>query len=140
MTAPGSRVPDPAFRIPGPGSRILARLCRCAADFRERLAGHARQHRDGNHEWGRRARAGCSLARSLARRLHHLRPARCVDVDHPHAERRRRRNGLRDRIRDVVELEIEEYAIAFIDERTHDGGSFGRKQAGADLESACDST
>ena len=66
--------------------------------------------------------AGCGLARGVARGPHHRRAPGRVHVDHPHAERGGGRNGLRNGVGNIVELEIEEHAIAVLDERAHDGG------------------
>ena len=67
----------------------------------------------------RRSRCG-GLARGVPRRLHHARAARRVNVDHPHAERRRGRHRGRDGVRDVVKLQVEEDAVAAARQRADD--------------------
>ena len=64
------------------------------------------------------------LVRRVARGLHHARPAGRVHVHHPHAERRRRRHRLRDGVGNVVELQVEEDAVAArVNARTMSGPS-----------------
>ena len=92
------------------------------ASFRERRVVHAGEHRDRDDEGGLRARAGRGISRGVARGLHHVCAARCVDVDHPHAERRGRGNRLRNGVGNVVELEIEEDAVSLVDEGADDEG------------------
>ena len=59
-----------------------------------------------------------------------------MHVEHPDAEPRRCRAGLRDRIRNVVKLEIEEDAEAALDHPAHGLGSGGDEHLLADLERA----
>ena len=79
---------------------------------------------------------GGRLVRRVARGLHHRRAAARVHVDHPHAEPGRRRDGRRHGVGDVVELEVEEDAVAALGERPHHRRAFRREQPAADLESA----
>ena len=67
---------------------------------------------------------------------HHPAAAGGVHVDHPRAGRDRRRDGAGDGVRDVVELQIEEHAIAAFGERAHDRRAFGGEELLADLEPA----
>ena len=48
-----------------------------------------------------------ALASASRAALHHGAPAERVHVDHPHAQPRRRRASRRDRVRDVVKLQVE---------------------------------
>ena len=63
-------------------------------------------------------------------------PAGRMDVQHPHAEARGRRAGLRDGVRDVVELEVEKDAKAARDHPAHRLGSGDDEHLLADLERA----
>ena len=64
----------------------------------------------------RRAEPRGGVVRRVSRRPHHARAARRVHVDHPDAQRRGGRDGRRDGVGDVVELQIEEHAFAQRDE------------------------
>ena len=57
-----------------------------------------------------------------------------MDVHHPHAEPRRRRDGAGHSVRDVVELEVEEHAIAARHQFLHEGRAVGREEPAANLE------
>ena len=109
--APGPRAagPDRARRPRTPVSR-------------ERVAVHAGQHGDGDDERRRPPEPGRGVVRRVSRRLHHPRAPRRVHVHHPHAERRRRRDRGRDGVGDVVKLEVEEHAVAALDDRRTTSG------------------
>ena len=105
---------------------------------RERRLVHARQHGDGDHERRAARRAPPRSSRAASRAACIIaRAARRVHVDHPRAEPRRRRDRAGDGVRDVVELQVEEDAIAAARRasRTIAGPSRG-EQLVADLEAA----
>ena len=72
----------------------------------------------------------------VARGLRASRGRRRVHVQHPDAEPRRRRARLRDGVRNVVELEIEEHVEAALDHPAHRLGSGDDEQLLADLQPA----
>ena len=76
------------------------------------------------------------LVRGVHRGRQHRGAAGRVDVDHPHAEVGSRRNRARDRVGNVVEFQVEEHAVAALDERPDDVRAGGREELAADLESA----
>ena len=82
-------------------------------------------------------RAAVSCAASPAASIIVLPPAACT-LTIQHAERRGGGDRLRDGIRDVVKLQVEEDAIALVDQRAHDRRALRGEQAAADLESAGD--
>ena len=74
--------------------------------------------------FGRRRRSRRQTRATSARGpLHHLEAARGVHVEEPDAEPRRLDAGARDRVRDVVELEVEEHV------RARAGASCARRRA-----------
>ena len=80
-------------------------------------------------------RAAVSLRR-IVRGAHHCGAAARVNVDHPDAQRCRRRDRRGDGVGNVVVLEIEEHAVAALGERADRARSFGGEQPAADLEAA----
>ena len=99
---------------------------------------HAGEHGHGDDERRMAPLARGGLARGVARRLHHPRAARGVNVDHPDAERRRGRYRGRHRVGNVVKLEVEENAGAVGRERPDDIRAFGGEKTAADFEGADD--
>ena len=83
------------------------------ADLGEHRLVEAGQHRDRDDQ-RRRACRRCAASSSAASRAARIivEPARGVDVDHPDAEPRRRADRAGDGVRDVVELQVEEHAVA----------------------------
>ena len=81
--------------------------------------GKAGQHRHRDQQRRRAAPGASRVVDGCAGGAHHCRTPRRVHVDHPDAEPRRRRASLRDRVRNVVELEIEEDAKAALDHPAH---------------------
>ena len=61
-----------------------------------------------------------------------------MHVDHPDPEPGRRRNRPRDGVRDVVELQIEEHAVASRRELLDERRPLAGEQPAADLEAAND--
>jgi hypothetical protein len=59
-----------------------------------------------------------------------------VDRQHPRAQSGRRSHRAADLVRDVVELQVEEDAVALLDEAADQPGAFRREQRAADLEAA----
>ena len=59
-----------------------------------------------------------------------------MHVQHPHPERRRGRDRRRHRVGDVVELQIQENAVATFGQRADDGRPLESEKAAADLETA----
>ena len=76
------------------------------------------------------------LVGGVARRAHHRRAAGRVDVDHPDAEPRGRGDRAGDGVRDVVELQVEEHAIAAADQLFDERRAVAGEQPAADLEAA----
>ena len=107
VEAGGRGEPGEAQRLP---RRTLGH-----ADVGEVLIAEARQHGDGDQQRSRPADRSRSRVDGGSRRSEHRGSARRVDVEHPDAEPRRGRACLRDSIRDVVELEIEEDAESPLD-------------------------
>ena len=98
---------------------------------------HAGQHGDRNHERRRPCRASrrsrCAASRA-ARIIALPPPAWTLTIQTPSDGRGR--DGGRHRVRNVVELQIEEDAVAALGERPHERRPFGGEQAAADLEAA----
>jgi hypothetical protein len=61
-----------------------------------------------------------------------------MDVDHPSACRHGRFHRLRNGVRNVVELQVEEDAVAGLNEAMHERRPLARKEPAADFESAGD--
>jgi hypothetical protein len=81
------------------------------------------------------AAAAASIA-ALPGCLQHLAASGGVDGQHPGPQLRRCRHGAGHLMRDVMELQIEKYAVAQIDQPADEGWSFRRKQRAADLDPA----
>ena len=96
----------------------------------------AGQHGDRDQQRARSTLFGRRPRDRVARCGEHRRAAGGMHVDHPDAEPRRRRAGLRHGIRDVVKLEIEEHAKAAADELAHQAGFGDGEQLLADLDRA----
>ena len=79
------------------------------------------------------------LGRGLRGRLHHRHTARGVDVDHPRTRGDRRLDRLRDGVRDVVKLQIEEDARRpGPTRRRTSAGPFEREETAADFDAVHD--
>ena len=59
-----------------------------------------------------------------------------MDRHHPDAELRRRRDGARNLMRNVVKLQVEEDTMALLDQPPDQRRPLSRKQGAADLDSA----
>ena len=98
----------------------LARCTTCSSigrdtpTSRKRRVVHAREHRHADHERPRPADRRRGLARGFGRRLHHRAAAGGVDVDHPRAGGDRRLHRAGHGVGNVVELQVEEHAIAVL--------------------------
>ena len=87
------------------------------------------QLRHGDEQRARAVRPGQSLERGT----HHGLRAGSVEVDDIHIQRRERGHRLFDRVRDVVQLEVEKDLVAARADLAHDVRPFGIKQLHADL-------
>ena len=97
---------------------------------------HAREH--GNRDDQRRFAAFPlrGLVRGIPSGLHHARAAGGVNVDHPHAERCRRRHRRGDGVRDVVKFQVEEDSCPAARQRADDVRTLGGEEPAADLQPA----
>src|SRR5262249_31076915 len=101
----------------------------------ERLLAQAGKHGHRDHERTPETRAHRLFGGRCARASHHVQAARRVDVDHPHAKPRRSADGASDGVRDIVEFQIEEDAVALCDQFFDEPGTVAGEESGSNLES-----
>jgi len=95
------------------------------ADLEQRVVVQAGERRDRNDKRHRPMQSARCLCGRPPRRFQHFRAAGRVHGHHPHTKFRGRCNGASHLVRDVVELEIKEHAMALLDKTPHERGPFG---------------
>jgi hypothetical protein len=90
---------------------------------------HAGQNRD-RQQHGRIGK----LVQSAARGRQHRRPARGMDGQHVHAQRRSRAYGSSHSVGNVMEFQVEKDRVPALEQRLQNRGACGREQLQAHLE------
>jgi hypothetical protein len=106
------------------------------ADLREGRLVHARKHGDADEHRAGASQSGGRFAAGLRRCVHHRHAACGVHIDHPRTGLHRRLDGSSHRVWNVVELQVQEDAVAGSSESAYQSGAFEREQPIAHFHAA----